>query len=89
MNCAKKKVLEKVGTRDATTAGEESPQSFFSMNASFRYTIIVTIGNDFISCNISNINYASFQKECRISLISASGTAGIWRWRLPWLSRAC
>ena len=60
----KEKVLKKVGTRDATTAGGKPPR-VFSMNASFRYTIIVTIGNDFISCNISNMKCRVIQKRVR------------------------
>lgn len=60
----KEKVLKKVGTRDATTAGGKPPR-VFSMNASFRYTIIVTIGNDFISCNISNMKCHVIQKRVR------------------------
>ena len=60
----KEKVLKKVGTRDATTARGKPPR-VFSMNASFRYTIIVTIGNDFISCNISNMKCHVIQKRVR------------------------
>ena len=60
----REKVLKKVGTRDSTTAGGKPPR-VFSMNASFRYTIIVIIGNDFISCNISNMKCRVIQRRVR------------------------
>ena len=60
----REKVLKKVGTRDSTTTGGKPPR-VFSMNASFRYTIIVIIGNDFISCNISNMKCRVIQRRVR------------------------
>lgn len=58
----KEKVLKEVGTRDSTTTGGKPPR-VFSMNASFRYAIIVTIGNNFISCNISNMKCCIIYKR--------------------------
>ena len=43
------------------------------MNASFRYTIIVTIGNGFISCNISNM-------KCRVISERVRDIADISKW---------
>lgn len=52
------KVLKETGIRESTTAGGKPPR-VFSMNAAFRYTIIVMIGNHFISCNIADM-------KCRV-----------------------
>lgn len=52
------KVLKETGIRESTTSGGKPPR-VFSMNASFRYTIVVTIGNNFISCCITDM-------KCRV-----------------------
>lgn len=51
-------VLRKVGIRDSAKTGGKPPR-VFSMNESFRYTIVSIIGNDFIQCGIANM-------KCRI-----------------------
>ncbi|MCD8000639.1 MAG: ROK family transcriptional regulator [Clostridiales bacterium] len=68
------KVLKEVGTRDSTTAGGKPPR-VFSMNASYRYTIIVIIGNYFIHCAISNMK-CNIIHERKIEVAEIGGTAG-------------
>lgn len=55
----REKVLREVGTRESTTSGGKPPK-LYSMNASFRYTIIVTIGNNFVGCHMANM-------KCRVT----------------------
>lgn len=48
-------VLKEVGTRDSSTSGGKPPR-IFSMNAAFRYTMVVILGNTFIQCCIADMN---------------------------------
>lgn len=50
----KEGVLKEVGMRVSSASGGKPPR-VFSMNDSFRYTIEVIIGNDFIQCCIANM----------------------------------
>ena len=70
----REKVLKEVGIRVSTTSGGKPPR-VFSMNASYRYTIIVIIGNNFISCAISNMKCRIIH-ERKLEVAEIGGKAG-------------